>query len=1054
MKKLFVLKNCFIKIYLRLLELINSNNYTMKTKFNGFLTLLLALMVQISFAQEKTISGTVSDSSGSLPGVSVLIKGTSKGVETDFDGKYTLKAKSGAVLVYRYLGYKTTEKTIGASSVINVTLVEGGEILDEIVVTSLGIKRNAKELTYAATTLKSDEVTQTKSFNVATAMVGKVAGLQINTTNNGVNPSTRVVLRGNRSLLGNNEALIVIDGFPSSRDALDRISPNDITNISVLKGAGAAALYGSEATNGVVLITTKVGSGKLSVEYAGSITIENAAYLPEVQNEFGVGGFPDGTLFPLENVAWGPRYDGRLVDASETLDDGSVWQVPFSPIEDNHKNFFETGITTRHGVTVSGGDDAGSILLSLDQTNTTGIVPKDKYNRTNFRLKATRKYDKLTVGGNLSMFRSHSNVVGEGGRQSRPLYWNIINTPLHLPMEELKNWRTGEFTRNETSYFAFYENPYFIVDTQREKLDITEFNILTNVDYKFNDWLKASLNVGFTSSGQTNKREFGAFDYSFELANTYARMDPYGASTADGSFNSSRFNSDFLLQFEKQVSQDFNLKAILGQNTRITSSKGISISGGDLIIPDFYNVSTRTGDLAGSESTTNYRRVSFYTELTLGYKDYLFLNATGRNDQSSTLPKDDNSFFYYGAGMSFVASSAFPSIVSDKGLSFLKGTLSYTETGNDPGLYQTQGIFFAPGNFPYGSTAGLSQSSQIPAPGLRPEITKSIDAGIEFRMFNNRFSGELAGYKTNSIDQIIPVNISSASGATSARVNVGEVENLGIELNLMGTILRSENFSWDMGVNWSAMKSEVISLDNGVDELDLGGFADAQIIAKVGESYPQIRTTSYLKDDQGRIVVGADGDPIQDSQNQIQGKTTPDYTIGLNTTIKYKNFSLYAVADYRTGHVFYNGLVDALEFTGLSKHSATAGRQPFVFPNSSYADGSGGYTANTNRLTSGGGNAFWTAYNEVKENYVTDATTLKLREVSLSYTFGKDVLEKVGVSNLVLNFYGRNLITLRPKDNVYTDPEFNFTTGNAVGVGTQSQTAPTRQFGMGINVTF
>ncbi|WP_373942493.1 TonB-dependent receptor plug domain-containing protein [Polaribacter sejongensis] len=414
----------------------------MKTKFNGFLTLLLALIVQISFAQEKTVSGTVSDSSGSLPGVSVLIKGTSKGVETDFDGKYTLKAKSGAVLVYRYLGYKTSEKTIGASSIINVTLVEGGEVLDEIVVTSLGIKRNAKELTYAATTLKSDEVTQTKSFNVATAMVGKVAGLQINTTNNGVNPSTRVVLRGNRSLLGNNEALIVIDGFPSSRDALDRISPNDITNISVLKGAGAAALYGSEATNGVVLITTKVGSGKLSVEYAGSITIENAAYLPEVQNEFGVGGFPDGTLYPLENVAWGPRYDGRLVDASETLDDGSVWQVPFSPIEDNHKNFFETGITTRHGVTVSGGDDAGSILLSLDQTNTTGIVPKDKYNRTNFRLKATRKYDKLTVGGNLSMFRSHSNVVGEGGRQGRPLYWNIINTPLHLPMEELKNWQT------------------------------------------------------------------------------------------------------------------------------------------------------------------------------------------------------------------------------------------------------------------------------------------------------------------------------------------------------------------------------------------------------------------------------------------------------------------------------------------------------------------------------------------------------------------------------------------------------------------------------------
>jgi len=621
-------------------------------------------------------------------------------------------------------------------------------------------------------------------------------------------------------------------------------------------------------------------------------------------------------------------------------------------------------------------------------------------------------------------------------------------------MEQLKNWRTGTFTRNETSYFAFYENPYFIVDTQREKADFNEFNVLAFADYEITDWLTASVNLGYTGTSSSTKREYGAFGYTFDLAHVYSRIDPYGARTADGLSNSSRTNTDFLLKVDKDLSEDFNVKFTAGQNIRIQSSKAINVSGTDLIIPNFYNVSTRTGDLVGSEGTTNYRKMGVYGDLTLGYKDFLFLSGTGRNDWSSTLPKDANSFFYYGAGLSFVASSAIPGLVTDNGLSYLKLSLNLTKTGNDPGIYSTQGIFFAPANFPYGSTVGLSQSSQVPAPDLSPEFTESLEAGLELSLFKNRFSASITGYKTNSTDQIIPVNTSLASGASSAIINIGEVENLGLEVGLNGTVLRSDDFKWDIGLNYTLQKSEVISLADGVDELNIGGFTSAQIIAKVGEPYPQIRTTSYLKDSEGRVIVGANGDPIQDPINQIQGKTTPDYIVGLNTNMKYKNWTLYAVADYRTGHVFYNSIVDAIEFTGLSKHSATAGRQAFVFPNSSYADGSGGYIANTNRLTSGGGNAFWDSYNDVKENYVTDATTLKLREVLLSYTFDSTTLKQIGIDDLSIGIFGRNLVTLRPKTNVTTDPEFNFTTGNAVGVGTQSQTAPTRQYGMTVNITF
>ncbi|WP_282149163.1 SusC/RagA family TonB-linked outer membrane protein [Algibacter lectus] len=1035
----------------------------MKTKFSGMLTLLLAFVVQLTFAQEKTISGTVSDDSGlPLPGATVLVKGTSTGTSTDFDGKYAIKANQGATLVFSFVGYASKEIAVGSSNSINISMAEDAAALDEVVITALGIKRNAKELSYSVSTLKNEDITKTKAVNVTTAMVGKVAGLQINTTNNGVNPSTRIVLRGNRSLLGNNEALVVIDGFPSDRGVLDRINPNDIENVSVLKGANAAALYGSEATNGVVLVTTKTGKGKLKVTYNGSYQVENAAYLPEFQNEFGVGGFPDGTLFPLENVAWGPRFDGRLVDASETLDNGDVWQVPFTPIEDNHKDFFRQGSTVRHGITVSGGDDNGTFLMSLDQTNTEGIVPNDAYNRTNFRLKGSKKYNKLSVGGNLSFFRSHSNVVGAGGRQDRPLYWNIINTPLHLPMEQLKNWRTGEFTRNETSYFAFYENPYFIVDTQRLKSDINEFNVLAFADYEITDWLTASLNVGYTGSNTTTKREYGAFTYAFELENTYARMDEYGARTADAMLTSSRLNSDFMLKFNKDISEDFNVQLTTGQNTRIEDDNAIAVAGNDLIIPDFYNISTITGNIlagdfpdsgSGNQRTRNYRRMSVYGDFTLGFKDYLFLSATGRNDWSSTLPKDGNSFFYYGAGLSFAATDAFD-ITSDKGLSYLKASVNLTKTGNDPGLYRTQGTFFAPTGFPYGTTVGLSQSSTVPSPALNPEFTTSLEVNLETGFFKNRLTANITGYKTNSTDQIVNAGISYASGASTAVVNVGEIENLGIELDLNGVILKSDNFKWDVGLTYAAIKSEVISLADGVDELSLGGFDSAQVIAKVGEPYPQLRTTSYLKDDQGRIIVGDDGDPIQDPTNQIQGKTTPDYILGLNTNISYKNWNLYAVTDYRTGHVFYNAIVDAIEFTGLSQHSATAGRQPFVFPNSSYSDGNGGYVANDNRLTSGGGNAFWDSYGEIKENYVSDATTLKLREVLLSYTFDGDALKAMGVDDLSIGLFGRNLVTWRPASNVTTDPEFNFTTGNAVGVGDQNQTAPTRQFGMSVNLTF
>jgi len=1025
--------------------------------------------VQLTFAQTKTVTGTVTDDGGlPLPGVNVIVKGTSTGSQTDFDGNFAIDASKGDVLVFSFVGLKTAEFTVGDANKVSVELEADAAQLDEVVVTALGIERKPRELAYSVASVDNEDMTETRSTNAATAMVGKVSGLQINTTSNGVNPNTRVVLRGNRSLLGNNQALIVVDGYPSTRGVLDRINPDDIASTTVLKGANAAALYGSEATNGVIIITTKRGKGKLNVTLTSSLDLSDISYYPELQDEFGVGGFPDGTLYPLENVNWGPRYDGRMVPASETYEDGRVLMVPFSPIKNNHKNFFNTGSTIRNSVAVGGGDDNSDFLLSIDHSNTEGVVPDDQYNRTSARFKASRKFDKFEVSANLSFFRSHANTVTPGGHQDRDLFWYLVNTPLHIPLQDLKNWRTGEFARNEVSYYRFYENPYFIKDTQRRKDNVNEFTLITSAKYDFTDWLSARINVGYTGYNTSRKDEKGGLTYAFHVPDPYSEIAPFGPKTLDDNYISNRVNSDFIINVNKQLSDAFHLDVNLGQNLRLSESKQIRVTGNNLIIPDFYNVSTRTGNLGGFENSEEYRKMGVYGDFTLGFNDFLFVTASGRNDWTSALDKDNRSYFYPSAGISFVPTTAFEGMKGT--LRYLKAGFSASKTGNDPLPYNTASTFLAPdgrssgqryGLFPFGSTAGLAQSSGDVSPGLKPEFTTSLEASVEFAFFKgDRLRGSVTAYKSNSTDQLVDINVSQTSGAETLYTNIGEIENRGLEVDLNGGIIRTNDFSWDLGINYSTNDSEVLSLLDGVDEIEVGGpYLDnsgygAAIVAQVGQPYPLLKATDYLRDAQGRVIVGADGDPIANPNLTSQGKTTPDYIVGMNTRFSYKNFSLYAVADYRTGHVFYNTIVDALEFTGLTEHSVTSGRQPFVYPNSVYDDGSGNYVANTNRLTTGGGNNFWDAYNNQKANYVTDATVVKLRELSLGYTFDQGLIDNLGFQDLKLNVYGRNLFMWRPSSNVYSDPEFNYSTGNAVGFGTQAQTPPTRQYGISLTAKF
>lgn len=927
--------------------------------------------------------------------------------------------------------------------------------IEGVVVTALGIKRKPKELSYSVATVKNDDLTAANSTSTATALVGKVSGLNINVTNNGVNPDTRVVLRGNRSLLNNNQALIVVDGFPSPQNVLNRINPEDIQEVTVLKGANASALYGSEATNGVLIITTKKGRGKLSVVVNSAVELETVSYLPQLQDQFGVGGFPDGTSYPLENVNWGPRFDGSLIEASETYANGDVWKIPYSPIKNNHRNFFDKAFSYRNGVTVSSGDADSNILFSVDFLKKNGTVPKDEFNRTTVRLNAGKKLGNFEINGNFSFFNSQTDVVAEeAGRQGRALYWNIINTPLHIPLREMQNWRDGYYTRNEVSYYRFYENPWYIIDTQRDRSELNEATFIANVKYNFTDWLSASFRAGYTSNSNTFKRSRGAYTLAFTVPNAYSNMADYGANTVDRLTNFSRLNTDFIVSVDKDLGTDFNVKANIGQSVRIDKQNQIEVSGDNLIIPDFYDVSTRTGLLGGGTFKRNYRKVGVFADVTLGYKNWLFLNGTGRNDYSSSLSSENRSYFYPGGGVSVVLSDAIPNIKSDKGLTYLKFSGNITKSGNDPLAYDNNGIFAAPAGFPYGGTTGLGQGARAVSLDLRPEFTLAKEVGMEFAFFKSRLTGNVSLYQTNTTDQIISISTSTASGSTSLLTNIGEIENKGLEIDLSGTIIKSQDFKWDLSANYSGYKSLVKSLSDGVDELAIGGYANYSVVARVGEEYPQLKATAYERDAQGRVIVGANGDPIQASGLKAMGKTTPDFILGANTTISYKGFKLYASADYRKGGVFYNNLVNALEFTGLTQHSVTANRQPFVFPNSSYLDGSGNYVANTNRLTSDGGNAFWDKYGAVAENYVTDASFIKIREISLSYDFSKNLLANTGLTGINLGVYARNPFMFRPESNVYTDPEFNYSTGNVIGIGDQRQTPPTRLFGLKLTANF
>ncbi|WP_242085766.1 SusC/RagA family TonB-linked outer membrane protein [Aestuariivivens sediminis] len=1054
----------------------------MKTKFSGMLALFLVLVVQYSFAQEKTITGTVSDESGlPLPGTTVLIKGTSSGTSADFDGKYAITTTTGSVLVFSFVGYTSQEITVGSANTINVVMQEDAAQLEEVIVTALGIKRKPKELAYATTVVENDAIIQAAPVNAVSALVGKSSGLNVNFSDNGVKPNSTVRLRASNSLTGNNNALIVIDNVPQSSSSLGDINPNDIESVNILKGASSVTLYGSAGANGALIITTKKGSKneKLNVSINSAVTFEILKFFPESQSEFGSGSTNVFDYTPYENESWGPRYDGTLRQVGPVLADGTFNMLPYAPVRKGRESFFETGITTQNSISISGGDENSTYFFSAQRIDKTGITPGDKYWRDNFRFNATRTYGNLESTTSVAFFQDKFDVAGPSPTDGS-FYRILLNTPAHYRLSDYRNWRTDKYSTPETYFNAYFKNPYQIVDQNRDSNRSNRLQAIANLKYTFTDWLSATYSLGGTWFNSERKNTQEGFTYDPTI--TYTRPSNEVSAVLDATSSNFRLNSDLLFNIEKQINDDFNVRLIVGTHLEAFRSNQMNILGNNLFTDEIFNVNVRTGNLSfnsanftSPQSNTQKRLYSYLGDLTLGFKDYLFLTGSWRQDTSSTLPVQNNTYDYYSGGLSFVATDAIPGLKGGV-LDYLKLNASYAKVGNDAGIGDINENFRVPIGFPF-NNPGVRPTTIAVDPNLSPEFSYSTEAGFRAEFFKQRINLDANYYFVKAEDQINFSAASRASGASSYLTNIGEIQNKGVEIDLSVTPIKTEDFRWDVGFTYTFNESEVISLSEGANRIQIGtGFTNtATIFAEVGQPFPSLYAPGYKRDPQGRIIVEANGNPSPTSELVNLGTTVPKIIAGLSTKLEYKGLSLRAVADYKTGHVFYSTLVEILEFAGLTKNSVSTNRQPFIFPNSVYNTGTAEnpvYVENTDRPTTDGTRNFWqTSFNEIKENYVVDASAIKIREIAIDYTVPSKYLERTPLTGITVGFVANNLIMWRAKENIYTDPEFSINSGNeanygigagnafpatngVTGIGSSDQAPPTGTYGFKMSLKF
>lgn len=1014
-------------------------------------------------AQTTTVTGTITDGGGiPIPGANVIVKGTKTSTSSDFDGKYSIAiANQSAILVFSYVGTATKEIPVAGLTTINVALSANNQQLSEVVVTALGIKRERKALTYSAQTVSTQELSEARSLNVANSLSGKVAGLNFSTTGTGVGSSSRITLRGNRSLTGNNQPLFVIDGIPmdntvstpatdiggtTSFDGISNINPEDIESLTVLKGPSAAALYGSRASNGVIVITTKKGpaNGKAHISVSTNFMASSAYNLLNQQNVYGQGNA--GVYNASSTSSWGPKMEGQQVSAWQLVANPNYSgpaTYAFTPQPNNATDFFKTGYSLSKNLTASMGNDKTQGYFSYTNTEAKGIVVGNDLNRHNFNLRLTSALtDKFKLDAKVNYITQKiENAVGAGeGSIGEALY----TMPRNMPYSQYKDFEyvddAGQIRYNYINgnvLSTLGANPFWLAKRNLRADERNRIIAFTSLTYDFTKDLSLMVRTGIDQA--TNKAKVARY------AATAILNQDFGSYSESISENT-ELNSDFLLSYKKQFG-DFKLNVNAGGNALVQKRDGIS-SGGTLSRRNYFaltNLQTTTVTPDYSEKKIN----SLYGSSQLSYKDYLYLDVTARNDWSSALPASDRSFFYPSVGLTGILTDMFD-IKSDV-LSFLKVRGSYAQVGNDtnPYLLANQLTY-------YGFNGGVVQSSTLlNNPNLKPEISSSQEFGLNTRLFNNKIGLDFTWFQTNTKDQIFTINVPESSGYAKQVINGGEIQNKGFEVVLNANIVDATNFSWDATANFATYRTKVLSIIEGRDEINIAtGYERlAQTIVKKGGDYGDLYIRGFQRNADGQIIVNAtSGLPeFTSGFDVLAGNFNPDWTAGLQNKFKYKDFSLSFLVDFRIGGNVISYSQARMAGSGVSEMTLN-GRDGFVV-NGVVDNGSGSYTPNTTSITA---ENYWSqvASRDPRsaEDFVYDATNIRLREVVLGYSLPSKLLRSTPFTGIDFSLVGRNLFFFVNKAK-YFDPEQGVSVGNLQGI--ESYNIPTtRDFGFNAKFNF
>ncbi len=1036
----------------------------------ALLLVFFAIGLQVLMAQTKEISGTVTsaDDGGAIPGVSVSVKGTTIGTVTNMDGVFQLKVPQDAKsLTFTFVGMASQEVAIGNQSKINVKMVSENISVDEVVVTALGISKQKKSLGYAVQDVSGDKINNSKTGNVLTSLSGRVAGVNITSSAGAAGASTFVNIRGQNSITGNNQPLFVVDGVPIdnsmnssgnpddginnltngvaySNRAID-LNPDDIETISVLKGGAATALYGLRAGNGVVMITTKKGGGtdgKMAISFSSSFALDKVNKLPERQMMYAQG--LNGAYSTTTPNSFGPklsdmRYDGatdyprdrngRLVLATAPTAKANLLANAY----DNAANFFQTGLTLNNNVSLSGGNKDSNFFISVGNSSTKGIVPRNEFAKTSLKLTGETKLgSKVKVSASANYIRSGGDRIQQGSNTSGVMLGLLRNTPSF----DINNGHGKDGYKFEDSYmyadgtprrYAGYDNPNWTVNK----------NILTDRV----DRLISFASVVYTPlSNLTVTYRLGDDLYFDRRKGHTALMSaniPDGQQEEDHHYNND-INSDLTINYTKELFSDFTTNITVGQNMFQSYYQQLYTQGNGFVVPDFYHMSNTSSQIV-RESVSEYRTAALYADVQFSYKSMLYLGFTGRNEWSTTLPESNNSFFFPSASLGFIFSEL-SALKGNRILSFGKIRASYAEIANHATPYNTQNTFTSAGisdgwasggSFPFNGVAGFAPSNGLANPTIKPESLLSRELGLELKFLNNRINFDFTYYNNQNRDLLISVPITGSTGFNGQYMNAATMENIGVEIMANFIPVKTNDFNWGLTVNFTKNKNTVLSLAPGVTDIGLGGFTGSTINVVAGEAYGSMFSTGFYKDDQGRLIINDNpasagyGYPIKDETMKSLGQISPNWVMGINNDITYKGLNLSFLFEIKDGGIMWNGTKSRMIGFGTAKVTENRGENVTF-------DGVKGHITNGEIVTSGVKNDIQKTYSQyyyqnigggaspAQEQNVEKTNWVRLREVTLSYELGK-LVKNTFIKQLKVYATGRNLWLSTPYTGI--DPE-------------------------------